>query len=210
MYDIVRIDHFRGFDEYYAVPYGDETAENGAWRKGPGIEFFKTIREKMGKLPIIAEDLGFLTDSVIEMLKESGFPGMKVLEFAFDPREKSNYLPYNYTQNSVCYVGTHDNNTVLGWIDELDKECLEFCAEFIGADKGDKKDILWMMIRCALASVSDVAVMQMQDYLELDGKARMNTPSTLGTNWQWRMKKGVATDKLAKKIADLTMLYGRA
>ena len=209
MYDIVRIDHFRGFDEYYAVPYGDETAENGEWRKGPGIEFFKTIREKIGELPIIAEDLGFLTDSVIEMLKESGFPGMKVLEFAFDPREKSNYLPYNYTQNSVCYVGTHDNNTVLGWIDELDKDCLEFCAEFIGADKSDKKDILWKMVRCALASVSDVAVIQMQDYLELDGKARMNTPSTLGANWQWRMKKGVATDKLAKKIAELTVLYGR-
>jgi len=209
LYDIVRIDHFRGFDEYYAIPYGDETAVNGKWKKGPGIEFFKTIQGKMGKLPIIAEDLGYLTDTVIEMLNQSGYPGMKVLEFAFDPREKSNYLPYNYTSNSVVYVGTHDNNTILGWIDELDKESLDFCAEFIGADKKDKKDILWKMIRTALASVSDTAIMQMQDYLELGEEARMNVPSTLGTNWKWRMKKNALTKKLAKQIAELTVLYGR-
>ena len=210
MYDVVRIDHFRGFDEYYAIPYGDETAENGRWEKGPGKEFFKTIKEKMGDLPIIAEDLGFLTDTVVDMLKESGFPGMKVLEFAFDPREKSNYLPYNYDSNSVVYLGTHDNNTILGWIDELDKASLDFCVDFIGAKKADKKDIIWKMIRCAMASVSDTAIMQMQDYLELGEEARMNVPSTLGTNWKWRMKKGANAKALAKKIADVTALYGRA
>ena len=205
LYDVVRIDHFRGFEGYYSIPYGDKTAENGQWLKGPGIELFNAVKNELGDLPIIAEDLGFLTEDVHKLLRDSGFPGMKVLEFAFDPREESNYLPYTYNSNSVVYVGTHDNNTVLGWIDELDEDTLEFCKKYIDSED----DIVWKLIKTAMASVSDTAIIQMQDYLELGSEARMNTPSVLGGNWQWRMGKNDLTDKLAKKIADITCTYGR-
>lgn len=205
LYDIVRIDHFRGFEGYYAIPYGDETAEHGQWLKGPGMELFNAVKNELGDLPIIAEDLGFLTEDVHKLLKESGFPGMKVLEFAFDPREESNYLPYTYDKNSVVYVGTHDNNTILGWLDELDKDTAEFCKKFLDTED----EVAWKLIKCAHASVSDTAVIQMQDYLELGSEARMNVPSVLGGNWQWRMTKRAATKKLAKKIADITRTYGR-
>ncbi len=205
LYDVVRIDHFRGFEGYYAIPYGDETAQNGEWRKGPGIELFEAAQKALGNLPVIAEDLGFLTEDVHKMLKASGFPGMKVLEFAFDPREESNYLPYTYDSNSVVYVGTHDNNTIKGWIKELDKDTLNFCKKFLDTED----DIVWKLIKTAMASVSDTAVIQMQDYLELGEEARMNVPSTLGFNWQWRMSKRAATKKLAEKIADITRTYGR-
>ncbi len=205
LYDVVRIDHFRGFEGYYAIPYGDETAQNGEWRKGPGIELFEAAQKALGNLPVIAEDLGFLTEDVHKMLKASGYPGMKVLEFAFDPREESNYLPYTYDSNSVVYVGTHDNNTIKGWIKELDKDTLNFCKKFLDTED----DIVWKLIKTAMASVSDTAVIQMQDYLELGEEARMNVPSTLGFNWQWRMSKRAATKKLAEKIADITRTYGR-
>ncbi len=205
LYDIVRIDHFRGFEGYYSIPYGDKTAENGKWRKGPGMDLFNAVKEELGELPIIAEDLGFLTEDVHKMLKDSGFPGMKVLEFAFDPREESNYLPHTYTSNSVVYVGTHDNNTILGWIEELDKDTLDFCKKYLDTEG----DILWKLIKTAMASVSDTAIIQMQDYLELGSEGRMNTPSILGGNWQWRMGKRDATKKLAAKIADITRTYGR-
>lgn len=205
LYDIVRIDHFRGFEGYYAIPYGDATAEHGEWRKGPGIDLFTAVKKELGELPIIAEDLGFLTEDVHKLLSKSGFPGMKVLEFAFDPREESNYLPHTYTQNSVVYAGTHDNSTILGWIDELDKPTLDFCKKYLNTED----DILWCMIRTAMASVSDTAVIQMQDYLGLGSEARMNIPSTLGGNWQWRMTKRDITKKLAEKIADITRTYGR-
>lgn len=205
LYDVVRIDHFRGFEGYYSIPYGDKTAENGHWLKGPGMELFNAVKNELGDLPIIAEDLGFLTEDVHKLLRDSGFPGMKVLEFAFDPREESNYLPYTYMSNSVVYVGTHDNNTVLGWIDEIDEDTLEFCKKYIEADN----DIVWKLIKTAMGSVSDTAIIQMQDYLELGSESRMNTPSVLGGNWQWRMGKEGLTDKLAKKIADVTRTYGR-
>jgi 4-alpha-glucanotransferase len=205
LYDIVRIDHFRGFEGYYSIPYGHDTAEHGEWRKGPGMDLFNAISQELGSLPIIAEDLGFLTEDVHKLLSDSGFPGMKVLEFAFDPREESNYLPHTYTKNSVVYVGTHDNNTTLGWIDELDKPTLDFCKKYLDTDS----DILWRMIKTAMSSVSDTAVIQMQDYLELGSEARMNIPSTLGGNWQWRMTKRDTTKKLAEKIADITRTYGR-
>ena len=206
LYDVVRIDHFRGFEGYYSIPYGDKTAENGQWLKGPGIELFNAVKNELGDLPIIAEDLGFLTEDVHKLLRDSGLQGMKVLEFAFDPREESNYLPYTYNSNSVVYVGTHDNNTVLGWIDELDEDTLEFCKKYIDSED----DIVWKLIKTAMASVSDTAIIQMQDYLELGSEARMNTPSVLGGNWQWRMGKNDLTDKLAKKIADITCTYGRS
>ncbi len=205
LYDIVRIDHFRGFEGYYSIPYGHETAENGKWLKGPGMDLFNAVKNELGDLPIIAEDLGFLTDDVHKLLKDSGFPGMKVLEFAFDPREESNYLPHTYTQNSVVYVGTHDNNTVNGWIKELDKDTLAFCKKYLDAED----DLVWKMIKTAMASVSETAIIQMQDYLELGEEARMNIPSISGGNWQWRMGKKALTKKLAEKIADITRTYGR-
>lgn len=210
LYDMVRIDHFRGFDGYYTIPYGDKTAENGEWKTGPGIEFFRFIESRLGKLPIIAEDLGFLTPSVLQMLSDSGFPGMKVLEFAFDPREESNYLPYTYDKNCAVYIGTHDNATIKGWTEEIDEDTLEFCKKFInysGKDCGS--EFIWTFIKTAFACVGDTLVIQMQDYLELGADARMNTPSTSSGNWQWRMKKGAYTKELAVKIADITRTYGR-
>lgn len=205
LYDVVRIDHFRGFEGFYAIPYGDKTAEGGEWRKGPGIDLFNSVNQKLGDLPIIAEDLGFLTEDVHILLKQSGFPGMKVLEFAFDPREESNYLPHTYTSNSVVYAGTHDNDTIKGWLGELDKDTVNFCKKYLDTED----DVIWKMIKTAIASVSDTAIIQMQDYLELGSEARMNIPSTLGGNWQWRMGKRAATKKLAAKIADIMRTYGR-
>lgn len=208
LYDIVRIDHFRGFEGYYAIPYGDKTAEKGEWRKGPGIELFNAIKNELGdNLPIIAEDLGFLTEDVHKLLRDSGFPGMKVLEFAFDPREPSNYLPHTYSFNSVVYIGTHDNDTIKGWLGELDKDTIEFCMKYLDAET--EEDIPRKLILTALASVSDTAIIQMQDYLGLGSEARMNIPSTLGNNWKWRMSKGAATKKLAKKIAKASSIYAR-
>lgn len=209
LYDIVRIDHFRGFDEYYAIPYGDATAENGEWKKGPGIEFFRFIEAHLGKLPIIAEDLGFLTPSVLQMLSESGFPGMKVLEFAFDPREESNYLPYIYDRNCAVYIGTHDNATIKGWIDEIDEDTYVFSKKFINCKTDDVSEFIWDFIITAFACVGDTLIIQMQDYLELGNFARMNTPSTPSGNWQWRMAKGACTPELAKRIAEVTRTYGR-
>ncbi len=209
LYDIVRIDHFRGFDGYYAIPYGDKTAEHGHWEQGPGIDFFRFVEARLGKLPIIAEDLGFLTPSVIQMLNDSGFPGMKVLEFAFDPREESGYLPYAYDKNCAVYIGTHDNPTIKGWLEEIDDETKEFCKKFLNYTGKDDSKFIWTFIKNAFACVGDTLVIQMQDYLELGKYCRMNTPSVPVGNWQWRMKKGAATKKLAAKIADITRTYGR-
>ncbi len=209
MYDVVRIDHFRGFDSYYAVPYGDATAERGEWVGGPGIEFFRFIESRMGKLPVIAEDLGFLTPSVIKMLEDSGFPGMKVLEFAFDPDSESGYLPYLYPKNSVAYIGTHDNATALGWARETDKRTVDFCRRYIMAEGASDEEFVYRFIRTAHACVSDTVIIQLQDYLALGASARMNVPSVLGGNWTWRAKKASLTDELAQKIADITRTYGR-
>lgn len=209
LYDIVRIDHFRGFDEFYAIPYGDKTAAGGTWVKGPGIELFDKITENLGKLPIIAEDLGFLTDSVRALLEQSQFPGMKVLEFAFDPREESDYLPHNYDKNCVVYTGTHDNAPIRAWLDEIDKDTLDFCKKYINCHGTDTSELVWAIIRNTFASVADTAIIQMQDYLMLGSESRMNTPSTAGGNWQWRMQKGACTKKLAAEIAGITRLYGR-
>lgn len=209
LYDMVRIDHFRGFDGYYSIPYGDKTAEHGCWREGPGIEFFRFIESRLGKLPIIAEDLGFLTPSVLQMLSDSGFPGMKVLEFAFDPREESNYLPYNYDKNCVVYIGTHDNDTILGWAKDMDKETIAFCRKYLDLEESSDSALVWKFIKTAFACVGDTVIIQMQDYLELGSEARMNIPSTLGGNWEWRADKRDFTKTLAKKIADITRTYGR-
>ncbi len=207
LYDIVRIDHFRGFDEYYNIPYGDKTAEFGKWEKGPGYDLFKTMKEKLGNLPVIAEDLGFLTPSVIKLVKRTGYPGMKVLQFAFDSKEESDYLPHNYTANSVVYTGTHDNDTTVGWYRTMKRSDRSFAKRYLNI-KGSK-DVEWEFIRAALASVSDTAIIPMQDYLGLGGEARINMPSTLGENWKWRMVKGQAVPELAERIFRFCKLYGR-
>lgn len=211
LFDIVRIDHFRGFEGYYTIPYGDKNAVNGKWEKGPGIEFFKFITKQLGELPIIAEDLGFLTEDVRDMLRQSGYPGMKVLEFAFDPREESDYLPHNYSKNCAVYIGTHDNDTILGWMKTMDKETMAFCRKYLDIpDSADDTEFAETFIKRAFACVGDTLIIQMQDYLGLGSEARMNIPSVPSGNWQWRMNsKRLLTKKLAAKIANVTRLYGR-
>ncbi len=207
-YDVVRIDHFRGFESYYTIPYGMEDAVIGEWRKGPGMKLFKEVKKQLGKRRIIAEDLGFITPQVAKLLKASGFPGMKVLEFAFDPDGKSSYLPHNFANaNNVCYTGTHDNETAVGWVKSCSRRELKFCRDYLGVKRN--KEIPWGLIRLAWQSVSDTAIAQMQDFLELDSSARMNTPSTLGGNWQWRVTKEMLADELAERIYELTRIYDR-
>lgn len=207
LYDVVRIDHFRGFDEYYSIPFADETAEFGHWEKGPGYDIFKAMKEKIGNKPVIAEDLGFLTESVIKLVKKTGYPGMKILQFAFDPREESDYLPHNYVANSIVYTGTHDNDTTLGWYNSLSRRDKAFARKYLNIRTN--KDVQWEFIRAAMASVSETCVIPMQDYLGLGAEARINIPSTLGINWKWRMLPGQFTDELAEHILDMTKLYGR-
>ncbi len=207
LYDMVRIDHFRGFDEYWAIPYGDETAEFGEWKKGPGYALFAEMKKQLGNRPVIAEDLGFLTPSVLKLVKKTGYPGMKILQFAFDSREESDYLPHNYTNNSVVYTGTHDNDTVNGWIPAMNRRDLAFAKKYAGVKR--TKDLCSALIKMALASVSDTAIIPMQDYLELGSEARINTPSTLGGNWEWRVTSEAMTDELAKKMLEWARIFGR-
>lgn len=306
LYDVVRVDHFRGFDAFYAIPAGAETAVNGRWLMGPGISLFRKIKAELGDVPIIAEDLGFLTPSVIELLKDTGFPGMKVMQFAFDPYHPNEYLPHNHSENCVVYTGTHDNDTTRGWyeslrddekafvheympgypdvaalqasVDKKYKECLSQCcpssdkaccegldssgkaggegldssgkaggegsgtpgnASCEGSGKPDNscyegsagtgkvfsenaeagktpsiedliaENIAWDMIKLTFSSVARLAVIPMQDFLNLGSEARINMPSSLGTNWKWRMKAGVTTHELAARIARLNFIYGR-
>ncbi len=207
LYDRVRIDHFRAFDEYYFIPFGDPTAEFGHWEKGPGVDLFRKMEEELGDKPLIAEDLGFLTDSVFELMRACGYPGMKVLQFAFDSKEDNDYLPHNYTRNCVVYTGTHDNDTVVGWYPTLSRADRKFVKEYLGIK--NTKNLHWDMIRTAWASVADTAIVPMQDLLGLDQSARMNIPSTMGINWMWRLKEGQYTDDLADKLLRLTEIYGR-
>lgn len=210
LYDIVRVDHFRGFDEYYAIPYGNKTAENGCWKKGPGLDLFRQLRKQLGKMRVIAEDLGYLTPSVIQMVEESGFPGMKVLEFAFDSREPSNYLPHNYDKNCVVYTGTHDNQTLRTWYYEMAEEDRELAKEYMNLYGRSDEEIHWEFIRLALSSVAMLAVIPVQDYLYLDSDARINTPSTLGDNWTWRLTDEDFDEELISKIRKLCVLFGRS
>ena len=207
LFDKVRLDHFRGFEAYWSVPYGDVTAKNGSWVKGPGMDFIRTVQTRLPKLQLIAEDLGYLTEEVLQLRDESGLPGMKVLGFAFDSREPSAYLPHNYIKNTVCYTGTHDNMTARQWFLSAPADSVAYAREYMGltAEEGDVRG----MIRTALASISDLCVIPMQDWLELGEEARMNFPGTTGNNWVWRMLPGSCTDALAKTIYKLTVLYGR-
>ena len=209
LYDVVRIDHFRGFDEYYSIPFGETTARNGHWEKGPGIEFFNILKKEIPNLPVIAEDLGYLTPSVIQLVKDTGFPGMKIIEFAFDSREAGNYLPYTYDKNCVVYTGTHDNQTIRGWIDEMNVKDRALAYGYLNLyDR--KTEVLYKdFIRLALSSVADTAIIPMQDYLGLGAEARLNTPSTLGNNWRWRLKPGQFTQNLVIEMHSLAKVYGR-
>lgn len=209
LYDVVRVDHFRGFDEYYSIPAGNETAAGGVWEKGPGIEIFDFMRKQFGSLNIIAEDLGFLTPGVIKLVKDTGFPGMKVLQFAFDSREESDYLPHSYQTNCVVYTGTHDNNTINGWYDDLTEEDRQLSLDYMNNWATKREEIHWDFIRLALQSVARLAVIPVQDYLGLGKEARINVPSTLGGNWRWRLLPGEITSELTEKCRHMARLYHR-
>lgn len=208
IYDVLRIDHFRGFDSYYCIPFGSKDARGGTWRNGPGASLFAEIRREFGDLPIIAEDLGFLTDSVRNMLSEVGFPGMKVLQFAFDSREtNTGYQPHSYPRNSVVYTGTHDNDTILGWIGSVDEGDIRLAMRYL---RSGREDLPKNMMAAAMASVSNTCVLTMQDLLGLGGGARMNRPSTLGGNWKWRALPGQISGREEELLRDMTELYERS
>ena len=208
LFDVIRIDHFRGLESYWSVPYGDTTARSGKWVKGPDHDFIRALKESFPELRLIAEDLGFLTPEVMQLQKDSGFPGMKVLEFAFDPREPSNYLPHRYERNCICYSGTHDNETLVQWQAAQSDETLAYTMEYLGVS--DEKDLTWGILRAGMASVADTFIAQMQDYLGLGAQSRMNEPGTVSQkNWSWRLKKTDLTPELAQKIRRLTSLYER-
>ncbi len=205
--DIIRIDHFRGFEAYWAVPYGDDTAINGQWEPGPGIDLFNAIKSQLGELPIIAEDLGLMTQGVIDLREATGFPGMKILGFAFDSGEENDYLPHTYTKNCVVYTGTHDNDTLIGWFQKAKEEDRQFARDYLNSRSDD--EIHWDAIRGAWSSVASMAISPVQDFLGLGREARINTPGVAAGNWQWRLRHGVLTDELAERIAKLTRVYSR-
>ena len=206
IYDVVRIDHFRGFESYYSIPAGNTTAAGGHWEKGPDQAFIDAMHETLGQGGIIAEDLGYLTPEVKTMLAASGYPGMKIMQFAFDHREPGNYLPYTYTKNSVVYTGTHDNVTTEGWKESASPEDVHYACRYLRCEPDDLTEA---MIAACLSCVSDMAIVPMADWLHLGAEARINTPSTQGANWQWRLATPL-TGLLADHIADLTVLYDRA
>ena len=207
IYDILRIDHFRGLAGYYAIPGGSQTARNGRWRKGPGMKLLNALRESSGLDNLIAEDLGFLDDEVRTLLADSGLPGMKVLEFAFDSREDSDYLPHNYDHHCVVYTGTHDNDTTLGWMRSAPPDDVAKAAEYLRLS--DAEGLNWGLMRGVWSSVGDLAVVQMQDILGLGSEARMNVPSTVGSNWRWRMAADALNPALAEKLHRQMELYQR-
>ena len=214
--DIIRIDHFRGFAKYWEIPAGSKDAVNGRWADGPGKALFDKVKDDLGELPIIAEDLGTITPDVIELRESLGFPGMRVLQFAFisgDPKDLN--LPYNYPSNTVAYTGTHDNNTTVGWFhggrattlsEETRRRERQRVVKYTGTDG---KDIHWDLIRLALSSVANTAIIPLQDVLGLGGEARMNTPGTVGSNWSWRFTSEMLTEEARDKLAEITSIYGR-
>ena len=207
LYDVVRIDHFRGFDEYFSIPADAKTARDGHWEKGPGMELFNSIRRHLGNVSVIAEDLGLMTDGVRALVRDSGYPNMKVLQFAFDSREDSDYLPHNYCRNCVVYTGTHDNDTIMGWMDTAAPQDVRFAREYLRLNEAEGPN--WGMMCGALQSPGDTVILTMQDLLGLGSEARMNTPSTLGCNWKWRAAPDSITPELADRLGHLTELYRR-
>ncbi len=212
--DAVRVDHFRGFEAFWAVPFGESTARNGEWRKAPGRQLFARLREELGAgAPIIAEDLGFITEEVRALRDESGFPGMRVLEFAFDANEsgsafnpENSFLPHNYERRTVVYTGTHDNDTLAGWLAEASPAERRYVSDYLGCEGSD---LVRGILREAWKSVAAWAIAPMQDILGLGSEARMNRPSVLGGNWSWRMGEGAFSPALAKELAGISRMYGR-
>ena len=212
LYDVTRIDHFRGFDEYYSIPYGHKTAEFGHWEKGPGIELFRRAEEVLGWHEVIAEDLGFVTDSVRQLVRDSGFPGMKVLQFAFDSRDTGSardYLPHNYTENAVVYTGTHDNDTTIGWFEAISDDDWNLARDYLCDFYTPDEEMDRPFVALAMQSIARMCIIPMQDYLGLGTEARMNTPSTIGCNWRWRMTEDQFTEDLCRDILAQTRRYGR-
>ncbi len=208
LYDMIRIDHFRGFESYWAVPYGQTTAKIGRWRPGPGMDLVGVLTGWFPNLKFIAEDLGYTTPEVEKLLADSKLPGMKVLEFGFDPDGDADYCPHNCTPNSICYIGTHDNETVKGWVRSgRGQRFLKFAKDYMRITK--EEGWCWGMIRTGMATPSKLFVVQMQDLLELGPQARVNTPGTSEGNWQWRMKEGADSAKLARRLRQVTKTYRR-
>ena len=212
LYDVLRIDHFRGFDEYYAIPYGETTAIHGEWRPGPGLDFFRAMERNLGRREVIAEDLGYVTESVRRLVRDSGFPGMKVLQFAFDSRDTgsaADYLPHNYPTNSVAYTGTHDNETAAGWLRNIKPEELRQVREYLCDDYTPDAELSRPFVSLAMGSPARLCVIPLQDYMGLDNSCRMNRPSSVGENWLWRVREDALSDSLRRNIADVTRRYGR-
>lgn len=212
LYDVIRIDHFRGFDQYYSIPAENKTAVGGTWKDGPGFALFQKVRQELGDMQIIAEDLGFITDSVRQLVRDTNFPNMKVLQFAFDSRDSSGpseYLPHNYPTNCVVYTGTHDNETLYGWLNGISQESRALVQEYLGLEEADPKTVCKGLIRAAQRSVASYCIIPLQDYFILGNEARINVPSTTGENWKWRFQSEQLTKELAEEIATMICLYGR-
>jgi len=207
LFDMIRIDHFRGFAGYWSVPFGEKTAIKGKWVPGPGKDLFLAIRNELGDVRIVAEDLGVMTEDVEDLRDSFGFPGMKILQFAFDSSESNDYLPYNFLQNCIVYTGTHDNDTIIGWFKKAKKEDRASVLEYMNTTA---ENIHWDFIRLAWASVAKMAIVPMQDLLGLGTEARMNLPGTTINNWMWRMKEGQMTNDLAERLGRMTEVYGRS
>ena len=201
LFDVIRIDHFRGFESYWEIPYGSETAVNGQWVDGPKYDLFRAIKGELGELPIIAEDLGLMTKEVYELRKETEYPGMKIIQFAFNPEMNSEHIPHNYSTDYVVYAGTHDNETLQGWLNSTDEATVQRAVEYAGLTHEEGYN--WGIIRLAMTSVADTAIFQLQDILGLDNSARMNTPSTLGNNWKWRTLE-IPSKEIAERLYKYT------
>ena len=213
LYDALRIDHFRGFDEYYSIDFDSSDATRGEWKSGPKMSLFDAVREKIGEKQIIAEDLGFITNGVREMLAECGFPGMRVFQFGFDKRDtgaKNEYLPHNYIKNCVAYTGTHDNPTIVSWFFEITDEEREDVRNYLCDKYTPDSEMHLPIIGAVMRSQAKLVIIPIQDYLGYDSRSRINKPSTTGTNWLWRLSKGDLTEELAKQIYEITRLNGRA
>ena len=206
IYDVLRIDHFKGFSDFWQIDRDAENAVNGTWEAGPGIELFQKIKEQLGDLPIIAENLGFIDEKAEKLLDDSGYPGMKILQFAF-PGEDNLDRPHHYTQNSVAYTGTHDNDVVNGWYEKLSESEKELVSEYL--NRRNEEKITEAMIRGIYSSVSDYAIVTMQDLLDKDATSRMNVPSTVGGNWEWRMLAEDLTEERKEFLKNITVRYSR-
>lgn len=210
LFDVMRVDHFRGLESYYSIPAGEPTAKNGHWEKGPGMVFFRAIKNSLGPVQFIAEDLGMLTPAVHRLREKAGFPGMKILQFAFSTQEESTYLPHNCQRDCVVYTGTHDNNTICGWFHTIDPEDKAFASKYLNLPKAcPEQAVSWALVRAAWATPANLAIAQMQDLLSLGEEARMNTPATVGANWAWRMEQQPPA-AAAAQLRELTETYKRA